>query len=277
MGITIYAGNAGDRNDRGMRGAVQLGTAISAQYGQPANIVGVETTPVTGGGSDQLRAAAPNLRMLSHELEAQLRGPTEGMVLVMGRCAASIATLPAIAKRFPDVAIVWFDAHGDCNLPAEDRYNDMNYLGGMVLTGAAGEWDTGFGQGLSLSNVILFGARDLDPPEVARIAKGQLTLVPVGEGLAARLRDALRGRRVYVHLDCDVLSAGLVATEYQVRNGLAWSDLREAFEVLADHLPVGLEIAEYEGAWPSGEPNEPSQLLLAIQPLLSVLVGVTAN
>jgi arginase len=83
-----------------------------------------------------------------------------------------------------------------------------------------GEWETGLGRGLALANVILVGARDLDPPEQARIDSGQIRLVPVGEGLGARLTQALGGRRVYVHLDCDVMDEGLVATKYQVSDGL---------------------------------------------------------
>lgn len=271
MEIVIYAGNAGDRNERGMRGSVELGTAIAERYGLPARIVGEAVPPVSGGWAKQLQAATPNLQLLSREVAGLLERDGGGMVLTMGRCAASIATLPPIALHHPHVAIVWFDAHGDCNAPGDGDAAAMNYLGGMVLTGAAGEWDTGLGQGLDLANMILVGARDLDPPEQARIDSGQIALLRAGEGLAARLKDVLRGRRVYVHLDCDVLNEGLLATEYQVSGGLEWTELREAFEMLALHRPVGLEITEYEASWPNGAPNDHSQLLFAIHPVLAAL------
>lgn len=271
MEISAYAGNAGDRNARGMRGAIELGAAIADQYSLTVRRVGEARGPIGGGWMEQLDAAMPNLQQLSRDTAERLENGDGGILSTMGRCAASIATLPLVARRFPEAAIVWFDAHGDCNVPFSGRANDMSYLGGMVLTGAAGEWDTGLGDGLDLGNVILVGARDLDPPEQTRIELGQIEFVSVGKALGSRLREALRGRRAYIHLDCDVMNEGLLATEYQVSGGLHWSDLREAFEVLALHDPIGLEIAECEDSWPDGEPNDMSDLLLAVRPVLAAL------
>jgi arginase family enzyme len=71
-----------------------------------------------------------------------------------------------------------------------------------------------------------------------------------------------------VHLDCDVLTGGLLATEYAVPNGLSYADLREAFEALARHDLLGLEIAEYEECWPDGRLSRPDELVAAIGPVV---------
>jgi arginase len=267
MDILIYAGNAGDRNERGMSGAASLGAAIAERLGIAPEMVGSCTGTTKGGWRAQLAAATPNLRRLATTVRAHLARDSR-FILTMGRCAAGIATLPLIAERFPDAVIVWFDAHGDSNAPSDQGVNDDSYLGGMVLTGGAGEWDTGFGGGVDLTNVILVGARDLDPPELTRIESGQLKLVKVGPDLGARLTEAIGERQVYVHLDCDVLDAGLIATEYQSPEGLSFSSLRDAFRSLASHEVVGLEIAEYENCWPDGRMNSPRDLIDAIDPLL---------
>jgi hypothetical protein len=47
----------------------------------------------------------------------------------------------------------------------------------MVTPGAARHCDRGLGSGLSMSNVVLVGARDLDPHEKQLIASGVLTYV----------------------------------------------------------------------------------------------------
>lgn len=264
--LTIYAGLAADRNARGMRGARILGEALSAIVGKTARVVGAAAAPVPGGWAEQLATARADLGLLKQAigevLDAGLRP-----LSVMGRCAASVATLPAVARRHPEAVVVWFDAHGDCNVP---RGAD-SYLGGMVLTGAAGLWDTGLGADLALAQVILVGSRDLDPPEMDRIARGELGHVRAGAGLAARLAAAVHGRPVYVHIDCDVLDAGLLATEYQVPDGLSFAQLREACAVLAACPLIGLEITEYEGAWPDGQPSGADGLLEAIAPLLAAL------
>jgi len=270
MHIMIYAANAGDRNERGIRGAVALGTLIGDLVGTTPQIIGVPSPVITGGWTEQLEAATPNLALLAQALRTLLN---EGVrpLLTMGRCAASIATLPSIATRYPDAAIIWFDAHGDSNSPTNDCAADMSYLGGMVITGAAGEWQTGLGDGVDFANVILVGARDLDPPEQERINARIIDHVPAGPNLAERLEAAICGRRVYIHLDCDVLDSGLLATEYQCPAGLSFADLADTFDMLSRHDVLGLEITEYEDCWPDGERSDPSELITSIGPVLARL------
>jgi arginase len=75
-----------------------------------------------------------------------------------------------------------------------------------------------------------------------------LTLVAPGTRSAARLSEAVAGRAVYVHLDCDVLDPGIVPTDYQVPHGLSQNDLYDAATALAHNDVIGLEIAELESA-----------------------------
>lgn len=276
MGITIYAGNAGDRNVRAMNGAISLGTQIAKQLAVSAEIVASPVALIEGDWAVQLKAAEENLRVLSANLANQL-GEHKRPILTMSRCAASIVTLPLIARQYPDALVVWFDAHGDCNVPASGGATDRSYLGGMTITGATGEWDTGFGDDLDLANVILVGARDLDPPERHRIDHGQITLVPSGPNLVSQLERVVGERCLYIHLDCDVLDAGLIATEYQSPNGLSFDALHCAFSMLARHRVLGLEITEYEDCWPDGGVSPSDGLLWALFPVLSVLVGTGSD
>lgn len=273
MSVIAYAGNAGDRNARAMSGAVALGLRIANDFNAAIDIVASPAPVIEGGWVAQLQAATPNLRLLAAKVRTHLERD-DRIVLTIGRCAAGIATLPLISSKFPDAAIVWFDAHGDSNVPENLLTTDMSYLGGMVITGAAGKWETGFGSGVNLANVILVDARDLDPPEMARIEAGEIKLVSVGPGLAERLEQAIDGRRVYIHLDCDVLTAGLLATEYQSPNGLSFDDLRGAYKMLAEHDVLGIEIAEFESCWLDGRPNRPDDLLSSIQPVMEAITRI---
>jgi arginase family enzyme len=271
IALTTYIGRAGDRNARAMRGASILGEALAARTGLPPRRVGTPGQPIAGGWAVQLEAAVCDLRQLGAQIGEILdRGARP--LSVMGRCAAGLATLPQVARRRPDAAVVWLDAHGDCNAPGGAESAD-NYLGGMVLTGAAGLWPTGLGADMDLGQVVLVGGRDLDPPERARIERGELALVAVGPDLGPRLRAAVRGRAVYVHIDCDVLDAGLVPSEYQVPGGFSLRDLTEACAVLAEHEVVGVEFAEFEGEWPSGEIDDGGRLVAAAGPLLRKMGG----
>jgi arginase family enzyme len=272
IALTTYIGRAGDRNARAMRGASTLGEALARRTGLRPHRIGTPGQPIAGGWAAQLEAAVPDLRQLGAQIGEILdRGARPWSA--GGRCAASLATLPQVARRRPDAAVVWLDAHGDCNAPTEGAESADNYLGGMVLTGAAGLWPTGLGADMALGQVVLVGGRDLDPPERARIERGELALVEAGPDLAARLRAAVRGRAVYVHIDCDVLDAGLVPSEYQVPGGFSLRDLAEACAALAEHEVVGVEFSEFEGEWPNGAIDDGARLVEAVGPLLRKMGG----
>jgi arginase family enzyme len=263
--LIVYRGRAGDRNPRGMAGAQLLGAAIARRFGFATTFVS-SARPVLPSTrwDEQLSAARADLRAFA-DTHAGLLGNGR-VIATMGRCAAGLATVPEVARRHPQSCLVWFDAHGDSNLPTS---NAVPYLGGMVITGAAGHWDSGLGSGLDITNVVLVGARDLDPHEKSLIASGRLKLVDVGPHLVERLAAAVGNRDVYVHIDCDVLEPGIVPLEYEVPGGLTLADLRACATELATRKIIGVEIAEFECAWLDGRPAIPDKLVDAIAPLLS--------
>jgi arginase len=83
-------------------------------------------------------------------------------ILVTPRCASAIASLPVIVSKYPDVIVIYFDAHGDLNVPAT---SSSGYLGGMPITAAMGCWESGYGSGLDAKNLVHIGGRDLDESE----------------------------------------------------------------------------------------------------------------
>jgi arginase len=125
---------------------------------------------------------------------------------------------------------------------------------------------------LSLSNVVLVGARDIDPAERALIDAGAPQLVAPGANLTARLRAAIGNSPVYIHIDCDVLDPGTVPTEYSAPGGLSLSDLRSACATLAGNEIIGLEVAELEATGKVSEDIACAMKLLdALQPLLDAM------
>ena len=242
-----------------------LGAALARRFNLPTTFVGIPRPPLaTMAWDEQLTAARGDLHAFADALNTQFaRG--ERCVTAMGRCAAGLATIPVVVRHHPNACVVWFDAHGDSNLPSSSA---VPYLGGMVITGAAGHWDSGLGSGLALSNLLLVGARDLDPHERQLIESGVLKVITPGPRLVERLSAAVGERDVYVHLDCDVLEPGLVPIEYQVPGGLSFEDLRACATELAKRKIVGVEISEFESEWLDGRPGSPDRLIDAIAPLI---------
>lgn len=268
IGLAVYCAHAGDRNALAMAGAMSVGAALSRRLHVPVKTIGTPAAVLHAGWQAELAAAMPDMLELAQHLDDLFRRK-QAPLLVLSRCAAALATLPVVARHRPDACVVWFDAHGDLNTP---QTSPSGYLGGMALAGPAGLWDSGFGNGLPLASIVLVGARDLDPAEQALVETGLLRLVPPKDDCLAQLRTALGGRPAYVHLDCDVLEPGIVPTDYRVSGGFSLAEMHALCEVLAEVEVIGLEIAEFENAWPgNGAPASPDALLDALEPLVARL------
>lgn len=262
--LAVFHGRAGDHNGRGMAGAAAIGDELRRRLALEPTVIG-SPRPALGASWDQeLAAALPTLRATAARYEA-IYAAGQVPVTALARCTVALATVPVVARHHPDAVVVWCDAHADLNSPDN---TSTGYLGGLALSGAMGLWDSGLGGDLDAANVVLVGARDIDPPEQRLIDSGTITLVTVGDDLIAGVRRAVAGRPVYVHLDCDVLEPGIVPTDYQVPGGLTLGDLRAVAELLATSTVVGLEIAEFESSFDEGEPISPAALLDALAPLI---------
>ena len=266
IALTVFRGRAADPNALGVAGARSLGAALSQRLGLEAIGLGDSRTPPhRASWAADLETAMPCLRELQKHFD-QLLSQGCRSVAAINRCAAALATLPTIIKYYKNACVVWFDAHGDLNTPASSL---SGFLGGMALSGPLGLWDAGLGAGLRFADLVLVGQRDLDPFEAELIRSEGISLIPPDSDFSL-LSDAIAGRPVYVHLDCDVLRPGIVPTKYKGRDGgLSLADLRNAAQAIAASEVLGIEIAEFEGAWtPAGDSASPTPLLDALQPIL---------
>ncbi len=115
--------------------------------------------------------------------------------LVLGGCCCShIGAVEGLAARHGRVAVLWLDAHGDLNTPETSPSGNE---WGMPLRELI---DRGT---IAAGDVVLWGARNLDPPEEEFIAA-----TGIGDDPGALLA---RAEAVYVALDCDVFDPDQLA------------------------------------------------------------------
>jgi arginase len=124
-------------------------------------------------------------------------------VVQSGDCTAALGTVAGLQRAGRDGGVVWFDAHGDLHTPAT---TSSGYLGGMPLRLLVGECPELIGASLGLRavpeyQILLVGARDLDPPEVTYLSGAAIRTCDV---VALDLAE-LPGGSLYVHLDADVI------------------------------------------------------------------------
>lgn len=128
-------------------------------------------------------------------------------LVLAGNCNSAIGTVAGLGPA--DTEVVWFDAHADFNTP---ETTVSGFFDGMALAVVAGRcWRSlaatvpGF-RPVPERNVLLIGARDLDPPEEEMLARSEVIRVASGDLNGAGVRESLRrAARAYIHLDLDVL------------------------------------------------------------------------
>ena len=141
---------------------------------------------------------------------AVARGVTRGragdghpVIVACGDCLTALGTVAGLQASGADPAIVWFDARGDVQTP---ETTSSGYLGGMPLRLLTGYRPELMASQLGLrpvpeDRIVLVGARDLDPPEVAYLDQAQIRRCQVTDLAAAELPDG----PLYVHVDLDVI------------------------------------------------------------------------
>src|SRR4051812_35378388 len=174
-------------------------------------------------------------------------------IFLSGNCGP--AALSAVAAIGPDQAgVVWFDAHGDCNTPETSA---SGFLDGMCLAMLAGQCLPNVVSRLDQvkpvagDQIIQIGLHQVDPQEkdlLGKLAITQIASDQLGQLPHALARPSFRGKRLYVHLDADVLDITEgKANSYAAPGGLTKRQLNDSMRVLArTHVIAAAAITSYD-------------------------------
>jgi arginase family enzyme len=251
--VVVLRGRTSDRTRGGGRGAELLGERLGA-----TEVVGEAEPPRAQRYEDDLRDSRAAIAAAGARLQAALDAG-EYPVLLASDCSICVSTLPAVAAREPSAWVVWLDAHGDFNTP---ETTGSGFLGGMCLAAACGRWDSGFGAGVDPERVAMSDGRDLDPAERAELDAAGVRIVPPGAVAAA-----VRGQRVFLHLDLDILDPSVMAAAVPAPGGLSADALRALLTDLAGAAElIGVEITAFEA------PSDASELTALIASVVEPVV-----
>jgi arginase len=115
-------------------------------------------------------------------------------IVLGGCCCAHVGAVTGLAARHDRVAVVWLDAHGDLNTPETSPSGNTWGMPLRMLIDSAT---------IRPDDVLLYGARNLDPPENEFIAEQGLATAADELGSVLSVAEG-----VYVAFDADVVEPG---------------------------------------------------------------------
>lgn len=200
----------------------------------------------------EIQSSFELMRMLSVAVR-EARDTARFPIVLAGNCNTAVGTLAGLGASTTGVA--WFDAHADFNTPETTTSGFLDGTAVAILTGRCWTQLAATVPGFSAipdDRISLIGARDIDSLESTLLDDSAVTVVS-----PRRLKESLPralgsiGEHVddiYVHLDLDVLDAGVAsANKFAVSGGLTLQDMELALSRIADGFRItGAALTAYD-------------------------------
>ncbi len=183
--------------------------------------------------------------------DALATNPAEPAIVVGGDCGVAIPAIAHAAARHENLAVVWFDAHGDLHSPES---SPSGAFAGMALRAVFTEFALPGTGTVPAERVVLAGAREFDDGERESAVSSGLTLIDADDladptGLADAVAST-GATALYLHVDLDVLDpAAIAGLGLPVPFGLSLDDLVGAIKAVRARVPlVGASISGFAPA-----------------------------
>ena len=222
-----------------------------------------------------LTAARESCRTLADAVTASLSAHALPVV-IGGECTLVAGTITGALAVERDLALIYFDAHGDFNTLAT---TPSHYVGGMCLAHVCGRhvapllWPGV--RTIADDHVALVGARELDAGEARNLDTSRVRRIRFDseQADAAGLLAFARRRPVWIHVDIDVVDpSGMPAVASPVGGGPSLAALSEVLRSVATVSEVrGIELCGYD---PTKDPT--GRLAGPLAELMAVAVQETA-
>jgi arginase len=169
-----------------------------------------------------------------------------------GGCGIEIPLVSYLSEKYNNLDVIWFDAHGDLNTPDS---SPSKYFHGMplrfLLDDIPNNEISESYKKISCDDVVLIGARELDPAESEFIINNKLKIVAVNNVELENnkiVRQCLNSKndKVYLHIDLDVLDPKAYANvKCPTENGLTIEQLINIISIIkSEKTIIGISLLE---------------------------------
>ncbi len=162
------------------------------------------------------------------------------MFIAGGDHSLSIGSIQGLLKCYPELKVLWIDAHGDINTPESSSTQSLHGMPLSMLLGISDHFAkiSWFESKLKPENLIYFGLRDLDPAEKVFLEKYKIQNYTTEDikrlGLPAvliKIQNDIQGQPLHISLDADAFDPSIApSTGVPVPNGLCYGEVEKLIE-----------------------------------------------
>jgi len=175
-----------------------------------------------------------------------------------GDHSIALGSIAGVTRMHKNVGVIWIDAHADFNTYETTPSGNIH---GMILAASVGIGESrltnmgGWSPKVNKQNIVIVGARDLDPNEQVRLREHAIRVFTMSDidqkGISEVMRQAISiagqsNDGLHLSLDMDALDpkeAPGVGTP--VKGGLTYREAHLAMEVIADSKQlVAMDVVE---------------------------------
>lgn len=179
-------------------------------------------------------------------------------LILGGDHSIAIGSISGVSKHYENLGVIWYDAHGDLNIPEESPSGNIH---GMPLRILAGDGDdklvniANYAPKVKPENIVLIGMRDLDVGERQYIKDNNIKTYTMAEvdrygikQVIEETTDYLKEKTDGIHLSLDVDALDPVETPgtgTRVLGGLTYRESHFALELLHNsNLVTSMDLVE---------------------------------
>ncbi|HDP2765476.1 TPA: arginase [Staphylococcus aureus] len=193
---------------------------------------------------------------LNKEVSASIENNRFPLVLG-GDHSIAVGSVSAISKHYNNLGVIWYDAHGDLNIPEESPSGNIHGMPLRILTGVGPKELLELNSNvIKPENIVLIGMRDLDKGErefikdhnIKTFTMSDIDKLGIKEVIESTI-EYLKSRNVDgVHLSLDVDALDPLETPgtgTRVLGGLSYRESHFALELLhQSHLISSMDLVE---------------------------------
>ncbi|HCY1521952.1 TPA: arginase [Staphylococcus aureus] len=195
---------------------------------------------------------------VNQKLNKEVSASIENNRLVLGGDhSIAVGSVSAISKHYNNLGVIWYDAHGDLNIPEESPSGNIHGMPLRILTGEGPKELLELNSNvIKPENIVLIGMRDLDKGERQFIKDHNIKTFTMSDIDKLGIKEVIENTIEYlksrnvdgVHLSLDVDALDPLETPgtgTRVLGGLSYRESHFALELLhQSHLISSMDLVE---------------------------------